>query len=292
MKNVFFGVLILLTCCSDSKKMSESVNGEFTPTRMAELKEKTLAEVSGLAASINNPKMLWAHNDSGNGAQIFLIDENLNILLTCTLQGVENRDWEDITVGPGPEPGKQYVYVADIGDNDAQHKFKFIYRFEEPKATNEKEEVNISSFDKITFQLSDTKKDTETLFINPKTKDLYVVSKREDPVYVYELKYPYSISEEITANKILSLPFGKIVAADVSPDGKEIIMKNYDKIFYWKSTTASSIDDILKQPAEEIPYEVEPQGESIAWARDGSGFYTLSEKNKNKKSYLYFYKRK
>jgi len=292
MKNFFFGVLILLACCSDTKKMDETADAEFIPTKLAELKGKTLGEVSGLAASINNPEMLWAHNDSGNGAEIFLIDQNLNIILTCTLTGVENRDWEDITVGPGPEPGKQYVYVADIGDNDAKHKFKFIYRFEEPTITQESKEIKISSFDKITFQLSDTKKDTESLFINPKTKDLYVVSKREDPVYVYELKYPYSTTEELTANKILSLPFSKIVAADVSPDGNEILMKNYDKIFYWKSHAPTSINAMLKQPAEEIPYEVEPQGESIAWARDGSGFFTLSEKNKDKKSYLYFYKRK
>ena len=54
------------------------------------------------------------------------------IKLTCTLAGVENRDWEDIAVGPGPDASKSYVYVADIGDNEGQYQYKYIYRFEEP----------------------------------------------------------------------------------------------------------------------------------------------------------------
>jgi len=39
----------------------------------------------------------------------------------------------------------------------------------------------------------------------------------------------------------------------------------------------------------EVPYEEEPQGEALTWTKDGSGFYTLSEKSKGKESFLYFY---
>jgi hypothetical protein len=288
---LIFGLAIVLFSCSEAKQSLPIVENEFIPSRLAELTDKRLKEVSGMAASANNPGLLWAHNDSGNSPEILLIDDSLNVKLVCKIKGVDNRDWEDIAVGPGPEAGKQYVYVADIGDNDEKHKLKFIYRFEEPTLRQQEKEIEITSADKITFQLPDKKKDAEALLIDPHTKDLYIVSKREEPVYVYELKYPYATSGEITANKIVSLPFGKVVGADVSPDGKEILMKNYNKIFYWKTSTTNTVDAILKQSPSEIPYEAEPQGESIAWARDGSGFYTLSEKNPNKKSYLYFYKR-
>jgi hypothetical protein len=289
---LIFGLAIVLISCSEAKQTLPILKNEFTPTRLAELTDKRLEEVSGLAASANNPGLLWAHNDSGNSAEILLIDDSLNIKLVCKIKGVDNRDWEDIAVGPGPEAGKQYIYLADIGDNDEKHKFKFIYRFDEPTLQPGEKEIEITSADKITFQLPDQKKDTEALLIDPHTRDLYVVSKREEPVYVYQLKYPYATTGEITANKIVSLPFGKVVGADVSPDGKEILMKNYNKIFYWKTSTSSAVDAILKQSPSEVPYEAEPQGESITWARDGSGFYTLSEKNPNKPSYLYFYKRK
>jgi hypothetical protein len=289
---LIFGLAITLISCSETKQPLTKLEDKFVATRMAELSDKRLEEVSGMAASVNNPGLLWAHNDSGNSAEIFLVDDSLNIKLTCKLLGIDNRDWEDIAVGPGPESGKRYIYVADIGDNEEKHKLKFVYRFEEPTFQQQEKEVEISAVDKITFQLPDKKKDAEALLIDPQSKDLFIISKREDPVYVYKLKYPYSTTEEITAAKILSLPFGKIVAADISPDGKEILMKNYHQIFYWRSASINSIDNMLKQLPEEIAYEAEPQGESIAWARDGSGFYTLSEKNPNKKSYLYFYKRK
>ena len=258
--------------------------------KLAELNNKKLKEISGIAASVNNPTLLWAHNDSGNGADIFLLDDHLDVKLICSLDGVENRDWEDIAVGPGPDPSKSYVYVADIGDNEAQYQYKYIYRFEEP-VLNNTQSVTITSFDRITFQLPDARKDTETLLLDPKTKNLYIVSKREEPVFLYELKYPYHKEDTLVADKLMSLPFTQIVGGDFSANGHEILMKNYNQIYYWNSS-AKSMTDVFKESPLEIPYEAEPQGESIAWATDGSGFYTLSEEKKKEKSYLYFYKRK
>lgn len=286
----FFGLLLLLTSCSD-RKPSKNFSAEFLPrVQLAELKNKKLNEVSGLESSINNPKMLWTHNDSGNDAELFLLDLNLDIKLTCKLAGVENRDWEDIAIGPGPDPAKNYVYIADIGDNDAQYQFKYIYRFEEPKwDETQPNKITISKFDRITFQLPDKRKDTETLLIDSHTKDLYVVSKREEPVYLYELKFPYPIEDTLTANKLISLPLTQMVGGDFSSDGTKILMKNYKHIFYWEASSQKTIREILMSPIQEIAYEEEPQGEAIAWAQDGTGFYTLSEKNKGKKTYLYFY---
>src|SRR5688572_13262253 len=161
---VVVAICVLMVACS-SKEQSNTQSSGFLPgVKLAELNNKQLKEISGIAASVNNPKLLWAHNDSGNGADIFLLDDHLDVKLICTLAGVENRDWEDIAVGPGPDSSKSYVYVADIGDNEAQYRHKYIYRFEEPVLNNtQSEKVTITSFDRITFRLSDTRKDTETL---------------------------------------------------------------------------------------------------------------------------------
>jgi len=298
MREIFVVIIsILMVACSTKEQSNnQSANNQsdgFLPgVKLAELNNKELKEISGIAASVNNPKLLWAHNDSGNGADIFLLDDHLDIKLTCTLAGVENRDWEDIAVGPGPDASKSYVYIADIGDNEARHQYKYIYRFEEPVLNKiQGENITITSVDQITFQLSDTRKDTETLLLDPRTKNLYIVSKREEPVSLYELKYPYHKEDTLVANKLMSLPFTQIVGGDFSANGKEILMKNYNKVYYWNSS-AKSITDVLKESPLEIPYETEPQGESITWATDGSGFYTLSEERKKEKSYLYFYKRK
>ena len=185
MKKIAFALLILgCTACSKNPVGAQAELFTFGEP-LAEANKKNLDEASGLAASINTPGDLWTLNDSGNGAEIFLIDQKADIKLVCRLKGIKNRDWEDIAVGPGPE-GKSFIYVADIGDNTAQYPLKYIYRFEEPTLTPGIEEIEISAIDQITFKLPERQKDTECLLLDPKTKDLYVVSKREMPVFLYQ----------------------------------------------------------------------------------------------------------
>src|SRR5690606_3621291 len=95
----------------------------------------------------------------------------------------------------------------------------------------------------------------------------------------------------LTAEPIVELPLTRIVAGGFSPDGKEVVIKNYDNIYYWK-TGDKPLSVALKEKPETLYYTKEPQGESIAFNLDGSGFYTLSEKIKGEKSYLYYYARK
>jgi DNA-binding beta-propeller fold protein YncE len=283
-------MLIATVACSQKKGKDSDSELFLEGKKLVEVTNKKLDEASGLAASSSNPGLLWTHNDSGNRAEIFLVDDKLDIRLTCTLANIINRDWEDISVGPGPEAGKNYIYVADIGDNMAIFPYKIIYRFEEPKFTEGTTQVSITNFDRIVFQL-DVKKDTESLLIDPKTKNLYVVSKREKPVYVYELKYPYSTTDTLTAQKIGSIPFGQIVAGDFSADGNEVLMKNYNNVLYWRLDNENLASALKRNPAI-VTYEAEPQGEAVTFARDGSGFYTISERVKGERSFLWFYPRK
>jgi hypothetical protein len=109
---------------------------------------------------------------------------------------------------------------------------------------------------------------------------------------VYKLKYPYSTNDTLTASETISLPYASIVSADYQPGSGDVIMKNYDHIYYWENSQGEDLITLLKKKPVEVPYESEPQGESIAWATDNSGFYTISEVRKKDKSYLYFYKRK
>lgn len=287
------GLFSAITACSQTP--SEKANDfQFAdPVQLAELATGTIEEASGLAASVVNKGLLWTLNDSGNGAEVFLIDTKVNIKLTCVLKGIDNRDWEDITVGPGPEPGVTYVYVGEIGDNFAQYSYKYIYRFREPSLKNQKDEVLIiDKFDVITFKLPDAKKDTETLMIHPRTKDLFIVSKRESPVVVYRLKYPQSVTDTLSADIIGKVNTSQIVAGDFSQDGKEVLLKNYSNVFYWKLGNKESMEEVFKREPKILPYKEEPQGESITFAVDGSGYYTISEIVRGHKSFLSFYKRK
>jgi hypothetical protein len=80
-----------------------------------------------------------------------------------------------------------------------------------------------------------------------------------------------------------------VTAADISADGKEILIKNYSQILYWKKSGSESITELIRQTPQRAPYTPELKGESIAWATDGSGYYVTSE---GANQPIYFYKRK
>ncbi len=264
--------------------------GPFYPAESrGEVENNEINEASGLAAGINNPNMLWTHNDSGGKARIFLIDEHGHFKAEFNLKGIENRDWEDIYSGPGPDANKNYLYIAETGDNKAVHDLKYIYRFEEPKLTDAGREI--SNIDVITFIYPDGKRDAESLFVDPQTKDIYVLSKREQNIGIYKAAYPQSTSKTITLEKVGVIPYFNTVAADITPDGQEILIKTYSTIYYWKRDGQSIAELLMTEPTF-VPYIIEPQGESIAWKKDGSGFFTLSEEPREIEAVLYFYRKR
>jgi hypothetical protein len=262
-------------------------------SELGTIENSALNETSGIVNSRSSTDKWWAHNDSGGGNKIFLLGSNGKNWGEFTLEGINNRDWEDMaTVADG---GKNYILVGDIGDNNAQYNAYFIYKFEEPNVSNLTNATNQTiaqaNIQKIEFQYSDGKRDAETLITDPITKDIYIISKREAQVGIYRLPYPQSTSAVLTAEKIGTLPYSLIVGGDISPDGKEVLLKTYDKVLYWRRDNSTiTLASLWQSAAQELPYTAEPQGESIAWQTDLSGYLTLSE-DLGSKAKLYFYRR-
>ncbi|MBP9926937.1 MAG: hypothetical protein KBF45_13230 [Cyclobacteriaceae bacterium] len=282
-----YWLVSLLLCLGCQEKPESNL---FSDGKELGTVSKKLKEASGLVASRTNPNYFWTLNDSGNPAEVYLINDHAEIVMTCLLANIKNRDWEDITVGAGPEPGKNYLYVGDIGDNDARYPYKIIYRFVEPLLSGDK--LTITEFETFAFQLSDGVRDTEAVMTDPITNDFFIFSKREDSIRLYQLPYPWLVGDTLTAELKSTLPFSRIVAANISADGSEVLIKNYDQIYYWKRSGDEPIPELLQKKAIQLTYTREPQGESIAWKLDGSGFYTLSETVKDFKGKLLYYKRK
>ncbi|EAY29997.1 probable integral membrane protein, putative [Microscilla marina ATCC 23134] len=296
----------MLVClsCAQQKGRGEAPNDEIPLDSMlfalgvsqGELQYKKIDEASGLVASRNNPHALWTHNDSGGKSRLFLIGDKGEHLAVYKLEGIKARDWEDITLGPGPKQGVNYLYVGDIGDNKARYEEKMIYRFPEPDVSNVsggvKKKIEKSAIETIRFQFPDGNRDVEAMMIDPATKDIFFVTKREENVRMYVARYPQSTTELNQLEFIGTLPMHKIVAGDISLTGNEVLIKDYGNIYYWQKEENESIEEVLKTPPVRLPYEDEPQGESIAWKLDGSGYYTLSEKRFEIEPVLYFYKRK
>ena len=95
--------------------------------------QSELTEASGLANGITSSKYLWTHEDSGGDIVIHLLNKRTaQIVATYKLAGTQHIDWEDMCIGPGPVGGKNYLYIGDIGDNNAMRNDIAIYRLEEP----------------------------------------------------------------------------------------------------------------------------------------------------------------
>jgi hypothetical protein len=282
MRYWFVGLLILCGCSKN-----EGISDLFSGGKILGVVDKKLEEASGLVASVANPGYFWSHNDSGNAATVFLINDKAEIVMTCTLAGIKNRDWEDLAIAN--ESDSSYLYVGDIGDNDAKFPYKIIYRFVEPVLTADK--LLIENFDTLVFKLDDGVRDTEALMIDPLTNSIFIISKREEKIRLYEMSEDLHSMDTTVAVFKAELPLSWIVAADISADGKELLMKDYDNIFYWKREGSESIPELLKTKPTILKYEREPQGEAIAWSRDGSGYYTLSETAKGIAGRLFYYKR-
>lgn len=259
-----------------------------------------LSEASGLAASRQSSNVLWTHNDKGGEADVFALSTTGKHLGVYHIEGVAARDWEDMAIGPGPLDNQHYLYVGDIGDNQARQDFKFIYRIPEPPvdANQSPVEATIAEFERLIVQYPDGKRDAETLMVDPWTKDIYLVSKQEDSVRVYRAAFPQSTSETIVLEHGATLDlkrsddFFETVAGDISPSGLEILIKTYGTIYYWCRTSGQSIFEALAAEPVIVPYIREPQGEAVAWAADSTGYFTVSEEANAIPAHVYFYPRK
>ena len=94
--------------------------------------DPSVVEASGLAASRQNPGVLWVHNDSGNAVELFAIGDDGGVRAPYLPTGITNRDWEDLAIGPGPAAGVDYLFIGDIGDNGLARSSITIYRIPEP----------------------------------------------------------------------------------------------------------------------------------------------------------------
>jgi hypothetical protein len=289
-------LLFLCISCTEMITPSDSFNDAQD---LGVIENKQINEASGIVASYKNKGLLWTHNDSGDKNRLFSMDANGKGTREFYLEGTINRDWEAISMAQFPEGS--FIYVGEIGDNNAEFPTCAIYRVPEPEITASTPQSNtLKNVQKITYKYADGARDAEAFLIDQSSKDIFIISKRESSKRLYRLPYPQSFTLTNTAEFVQELTFSNgagsplyIVDGNVSADNQEIIIKNYLQIFYWKRGTNESIPAALKRTPKTQPYLAEPQGEGLCFAQDGSGYYTLSEEGNNKTSpKLYFYKRK
>jgi hypothetical protein len=250
--------------------------GEPQPTGRVPL---VLAEMSGLAASVLHPGVLWSHNDSGNAFQLFALEPSGTVLATFTLTGATPRDIEDVAVGPcAPGDRRSCVFLADIGDNFQRRAQVRLYRLQEP------EELRDASLpvETLPFLYPDRPQDAESLLIHPRTGRLAVLTKTRGSLgefYALDGLAPDTVARASRLGE-LRAPGGvdhHATAADLHPSGERLLVRTYTRVWEVRRPGATRLEDLLEGQVVEVPGPSQAQSEAIAWLPGGRGFLVGSE---------------
>ena len=264
---LFIGALFLASC---------SNYGQLTYVTKLPTK---LEENSGIL--YNNDSTLWVILDKGNPDKLYKTDFKGKLLNELKVDNAKNEDWEDIA---RDEEGN--VYIADTGNNNGKRKELTIYKLPNPQ----NEEGNKIDAEKINFRFPDKKIfGSEALFY--RDNFLYIITKdRARPftgeAMIYKVPAHKGNYEATFVGKFIPCEeqgVCEVTAADISPDGKTIVILGYGKLWVFTDFTS---DDFSKGKMKTIDLGATTQLESISFM-DGTTLLLSDEERGNTGRNLY-----
>jgi hypothetical protein len=261
--------------CSVCSKWSEPVPHGALPS--------ILPELSGLAASARYPGLLYTHNDSGDSARFFAIDENASLVSEMRLTGASAVDWEDIALGPCPTG--TCVYIADTGDGSATRPEYTIYRVAEPATRPAQGSVTSVAYESFRFLYPDDngRHNSEAMMVHPKSGRIFVIIKMGGRPSVYEMPQPLvpGSRQTLVSMGTLRLPAGDsiVTAASFHPCGDRMLVRTTTpSSLYELSAPGGTVEALFAATPVKVPVAAqEPQGEAVAYSPDGRRYFTSSE---------------
>lgn len=264
------------------------------PEMVGELPAELL-EASGITRDPRYADVFWAHNDSGNPAELFAVDAAGRLVAVVPLEDAPNRDFEDIAVGPCPSGS--CIYLGDIGDNLAVYSSVRIHRLPLPELPADAATSGAAEAPTLPALRPDASwhlvypagpRDAEALAIDAERDELIVVTKgREDVVELYhlplgELRGRPGSPDTLRRVGRLPLPIGSgtsqlITAGDLSPEGSRLVVRSYTTLFEFAWPGAADFDTLAVHAASSLLSALEAQGEGVAWDESGEVLVLVSE---------------
>jgi hypothetical protein len=252
--------------------------------------DSQLAEISGLAASRAHRGVLWLHDDGGNPARLFAIDTNGDRLATLRIEGVTKTDWEDMAAFR--LDGRNYLLVADTGDNGGLRRTLQLHAIEEPKKL---ENARVKPAWSIAFRWPDGARDCEAVAVDERNRQILLISKKRRPPEVFMLPLgphsgvltarrigtlagmPEPSAQELRASEKQARILKQVTAADISPDDRTLAVMTYrDLLLYRRPENGSWTQAIAAKPKlSALPWL--PQAEALGWSADGKALYATGE---------------
>ncbi len=267
-----------------SEVSSNEASAEYNEAKqLGTITEKSLAEISGLAASRLSPSVFWLHNDSGDKARLYAVDAKGKLVAKVDVTGAENKDWEDIASGPGAD-GKPALYIADTGNNSGKRDDLKIYRVREPRLGSEKKSTTETA-ETFPFSYPDGNHDCEAILVDPMNGQIYLITKTlKSDCAVYRFPLPLKagqkvVVEKVGGQKIKSIAQLRMVTGGaVSPDGSRVAIRTYFGAFELQRTKGKAFGTIFDHEPTVITVPLMSQAEAIAYSTDSKSILLTSEK--------------
>jgi hypothetical protein len=237
--------------------------------------DKGLIELSGLTPSTRFPGVYWAHNDSGNPPELYAIEPAGHVLARYPVAGAPNVDWEDIATD---EHGK--IYVADMGNNNADRHETYVYRLaeptEDPRTIPRQPDGQSGAAQKVLhpeaswkIRYPDDKPwDCESLVVH--AGYAYVIPKLRSLALPTMYRFPVNNDggRVVTLEKVCTFPTirAPVTGADLSPDAKWLAVLTV------LGPYAIEVDGDMTQAANAEPHHltwIAPMLEACCWTNDG-----------------------
>ena len=270
-----------------------------------------IPEVSGIACSRVTPGYIWMESDDIEKYIVATDEKGKNRACKLKMSKTIGWDWEDMS--GGVYEGTNYLFIGSFGDNDEKRTDYRIIWFEEPAidSVNMPEQTVTPNY--IRYKYPDGKShNNEALMYDNVDQMIYIITKvyyNVCQVFRIPFRLDYNTEEVQTLEYVCDLGvksdlgdgskpykgFHLVTGADISPDGKYILIKNHNNIvakfswvLIWKRQEGESVAETLTNgtPKPIWHYNYEWQGEAICWLDDNT-FYTTSDSDGEPPIYKY-----
>jgi len=264
---------------------------------VAEITDRALPEISGLAVSRRDPARIWMLNDGGNPVRLHLMATDGHKVASFRLPGLRNVDWEDLAAFE--LDGVPYLLIADIGDNFARRGELSLYLLKEPEvpAGGTTTVGELQTVATLRFRYPQGPRDAESVAVDPLNGDILVLTKREERPIFYRLPLRLDTPDEVlVAEKIgrleldeprFGMPGGPITrslfgasptAIDLDASGRSMLLLTYTAVYRLQRRVEESWAEAVSRPASWLADHPLPHAEALAVDPSGSPAWFTSER--------------
>ena len=265
------------------------------PTLDALITDPRLDEISGLAASRRAVDRYWVHNDAPRPATLVALDGKGVRHGSLRIDGVRAVDWEDISAYS--LDGKDWLLVADSGDNAGVRKDYELIAIEEPALSADGREQIVKPAWRLRFRYADGAHDVEAMAVDVGRREVLLLTKRSGAAVLYSVPLGPGDGSVAIAQQRLALDGipaptpaeqktrfpaarlgGSPTAMDIDATNRFALVMTYRDLWFYARAEHETWLQVFAHPPRRLPLPALAQAEAAGFERTGQAVRVSGER--------------